>query len=261
MGFFPRRCITQNPRVGYRTLSGRALFKYQQRCYNRNLSFSTPLREERRHTSSSLSSSSDAGQLVYPQPPTTNHHDLPTFLQHAERSGLDPKSTTFVGTHFEYTVANCLSRLGFSLRRIGGSSDYGIDLLGVWSVPSADRPLRTILQCKSAQRPGPHLIRELEGAFAGAPPDWRHPGVLGFLATDKPATKGIRDALGRSHWPMGFIACSRDGVLQQLLWNRRAEQEGLEGMGVGLRYLSDGGEKTLSLMWKGKHLVENSTDC
>lgn len=193
-------------------------------------------------------------ELIYPESPTSNHNDLPTFLQYAERSGLDPKSTTFVGTHFEYVVANSLSQLGFSLRRIGGSSDFGIDLLGEWSVPSSDRPLRVLVQCKSIQRPGPHLIRELEGAFAGAPPGWRGSGVLGLLATEKPATKGIRDALGRSRWPMGFISCSRAGYLHQMLWNHRAEQEGLEGMGVGLKYPGDGGERQLSLTWKGKHL-------
>ncbi|KAK1766750.1 hypothetical protein QBC33DRAFT_87266 [Phialemonium atrogriseum] len=195
-------------------------------------------------------------ELIYPEPPASNHRDLPTFLQYAERSGLDTKSTTFVGTHFEYVVANSLTELGFSLRRIGGSSDCGIDLLGTWSVPSSDKPLRVLVQCKSVQRPGPHLIRELEGAFIGAPPGWRRSGVLGLLATEKPATKGIRDALGRSRWPMGFISCSRTGQLQQLLWNHRAEQEGLEGMGVGLKYPRDGGERQLALMWQGKHLPQ-----
>lgn len=193
-------------------------------------------------------------ELIYPESPTSNHRSLPTFLQYAERSGLDPKSPTFIGTHFEYVVANSLSRLGFSLRRIGGSSDCGIDLLGEWSVPSSDRPIRVILQCKSVQRPGPHLIRELEGAFAGAPPGWRGSGVLGLLATERPATKGIRDALGRSRWPLGFVSCSRTGQLHQVLWNRRAEEEGLEGMGVGLKHFRDGGEGQLCLMWKDKHL-------
>lgn len=193
-------------------------------------------------------------ELIYPDSPTSNHKDLTSFLQYAQRSGLDQKSTTFVGTHFEYTVANSLSRLGFSLQRIGGSSDYGIDLLGEWTVPSSDKPLRVLVQCKSIQRPGPHLIRELEGAFAGAPPGWRGSGVLGLLATEKAATKGIRDALGRSRWPMGFISCSRAGHLHQMLWNQRAEEEGLGGMGVGLKYPRDGGEKHIGLMWNGKHL-------
>jgi len=53
---------------------------------------------------------------------------------------------------------------------------------------------------------------------------------------------------------MGFISCSRAGYLHQMLWNHRAEQEGLEGMGVGLKYPGDGGERQLSLTWKGKHL-------
>ncbi|KAL1883820.1 hypothetical protein VTK73DRAFT_8356 [Phialemonium thermophilum] len=192
--------------------------------------------------------------LVYPSPTSPHHNDLPSFLRYAERSRLDPKSPTYIGTHFEYVVGSSLSRLGFSLRRVGGSSDCGIDLLGVWSVPSSDRPLKVLVQCKSIRRPGPHLVRELEGAFVGAPPGWRGPCVLGLLVTDQPATKGIRDAIGRSRWPMGFVTCTRSGHLQQMLWNRRAEEEGLEGMGVGLRHAADGAEKQLVLSWKGSYV-------
>ncbi|KAL2120483.1 hypothetical protein VTJ04DRAFT_4510 [Mycothermus thermophilus] len=202
--------------------------------------------------------------LIYPNPPSSlNHTSLPTFLDYASRTNLDPSSTVYVGTHFEYTVAGALARLGLDLRRVGGISDCGIDLLGTWTLPfpppasssssgkslrSRPRPfLRVIAQCKAVQRPGPHLVRELEGAFAGAPAGWRAwkspdggdengagRGVLGLLVTQRPATKGIREALARSRWPMGFVACSREGEVSQLLWNRRAEEEGLEGFGVGV---------------------------
>jgi hypothetical protein len=195
--------------------------------------------------------------LVYPEAPTTGHHDLSTFLDYAERTGLDHASTTFVGTHFEYTVASALSSFGFRLRRIGGQHDFGIDLLGTWSVPSSsDRPLHVLLQCKAVKHPGPHLIRELEGAFVGAPPGWRGAGVLGLLVIQRPATKGMRDAMGRSRWPMGCISCSRAGAVEQILWNRRAEEEGLEGMGVGIRYSPDGDDtQQLALTFNGKHLT------
>ncbi|KAK0714653.1 hypothetical protein B0H67DRAFT_441667, partial [Lasiosphaeris hirsuta] len=192
--------------------------------------------------------------LIYPEAPSTAHHDLASYVQYAERNGVDQTSKTFIGTYYEYTVKASLADFGFHLRRIGGASDCGIDLLGTWSVPSGTQPLRVLLQCKVTQKPGPNLVRELEGAFVGAPAGWRGAGTVGFLVTGKPATKGIRDALGRSRWPMGFISCSRAGQVEQLLWNRRAEEEGLEGMGVGMRYLQGEERHKIGLTFKGKHL-------
>jgi hypothetical protein len=197
--------------------------------------------------------------LVYPEPTNADHHDLASFLRHAERSGLDPKTTFYVGTHFEYTIVSSLAKYGFQLRRVGGTSDSGIDLLGTWAVPSSPKPLRVLIQCKAIQKPGPYLIRELEGAFIGAPSGWRGSGVLGFLVTEKPATKGIRDALGRSQWPMGFISCSRNGHIQQMLWNHCAEDQGLDGLGVGTRHSPEQDKEThLTLTWKGKHCLTGS---
>lgn len=204
--------------------------------------------------------------LIYPSPLSQHHTDLSSFLSYAARTNLDPTSTFYVGTHFEYTACAALARLGFSLRRVGGTSDCGIDLLGTWELPSPRAPrapqssppsLRILAQCKAVQRPGPHLVRELEGAFAGAPVGWRGrrgaiSGVMGVLVTEKSATKGIREALGRSRWPMMFVACSRAGKVGQVLWNRGAEVEGLEGLGVGTRYTGEGSEVVLS--WEGKYL-------
>jgi len=200
--------------------------------------------------------------LIYPSSPSPHHTDLPSFLAHASRTQLDPSSTVYVGTHFEYTVLHTLSssRYGIHLRRVGGASDFGIDLLGTWALPSVPQPLRVLAQCKAVQRPGPHLIRELEGAFVGAPAGWRGSrGVVGLLVTEKPATKGIREALARSRWPMGFVACSREGVVSQFLWNGRAEGEGLEGGGGGMRYVDGGGGgeqgRELVLTWRGRNLT------
>lgn len=206
------------------------------------------------HTARTFISSPPA-DLNFPEPPTTNHHDLASFVDHAERSGLDPKSTLYVGTHYEYTVSQTLSRYRFYLRRIGGRSDYGTDLLGTWTVPSAAEPLKVLVQCKAISRKSaPNLIRELEGAFVGAPVGWRGHGVVGIFVTEKPATKGVRDSLARSKWPMGFVSCTREGRVQQMLWNQRAEEEGLEGLGVGMRYSGDEREAQLLLTWRGKHL-------
>ncbi|CAN8102173.1 unnamed protein product [Discula destructiva] len=199
---------------------------------------------------------SSPADLNFPEPPTTNHHDLASFLEHAERSGLDPKSTLYVGTHYEYTVAQTLGKYRFYLRRIGGHSDYGTDLLGTWTVPSAPEPLKVLVQCKAiARKSAPNLIRELEGAFVGAPVGWRGHGVVGIFVTEKPATKGVRDSLGRSKWPMGFISCTREGRVQQMLWNQRAEEEGLEGLGVGMRHSRDEEVPQILLTWRGKHLA------
>ncbi|TVY34146.1 Uncharacterized protein LSUB1_G006391, partial [Lachnellula subtilissima] len=87
---------------------------------------------------------------------------------------MDPRSTTYVGTHYEYTVQTALSRLGLSLKRIGGRSDYGIDLIGTWNLPSSLQPLQVLIQCKAlASKAEPRVVRELEGAFVGAPTGWR----------------------------------------------------------------------------------------
>ncbi len=191
---------------------------------------------------------------VYPDSQNSNHHDLPSFLEYATRKEIDPKSTTYVGTHYEYTVQNALKRLGMSLKRIGGKSDCGIDLLGTWPVPSAPQPLHVLIQCKAfARKIDPSQARELEGAFVGAPIGWRGTGVLGLLVSQNSATKGVREALGRSRWPMGYVLCAADGKILQMVWNRRAEQEGLEGIEVGLKYAGgDRNEKEVVLMWKGE---------
>jgi Protein of unknown function (DUF2034) len=196
--------------------------------------------------------------LVYPDSQSPKHHDLPSFLEYATRIGMDSKTTTYVGTRYEYTVQSALEQLGMSLKRIGGKSDYGIDLLGTWSVPSALEPLKVLVQCKAfARKIEPSQARELEGAFVGAPIGWRGTGVLGLLVSQKSATKGVREALGRSRWPMGYVLCGSDGKILQMLWNRRAEQEGLDGIEVGLKY--GGGnrnEKEVVLIWKGEPISQ-----
>ncbi|KAI1840081.1 hypothetical protein JX266_013708 [Neoarthrinium moseri] len=199
-------------------------------------------------------------ELRYPDPSSKEHHDVPSYEAYATRIGLDKNATVYVGTRYEYTVAAALRQFGFDLTRIGRAGDYGIDLLGTWAVPSAPRPLRVLLQCKVSSantRIGPSMVREIEGAFTGAPPGWRGSSVIGLLVTHRPSTKGIRESLGRSKWPMGFISCSSDGAVQQMLWNSRAEEEGLAGMGIGVRLSEASSDQELVLTWKGKPVPSN----
>ncbi|KAF2089721.1 hypothetical protein K490DRAFT_21584, partial [Saccharata proteae CBS 121410] len=165
-----------------------------------------------------------------------NHHDMKSFLEYAERVGLSHNSTSFVGTHYEYTVLENLKRLGFAFVRTGRASDQGIDLQGAWHVPELSSPLRALVQCKVTKKLSPSYIRELEGAFTGMPAEWREGEYIGLLATTQHATKGVTEALTRSRWPMGFLNIKEDGVVMQFLWNASAAARGLEGLGTTIRY-------------------------
>ncbi|KAJ6447058.1 ribonucleoside-diphosphate reductase small chain [Purpureocillium lavendulum] len=206
-------------------------------------------------------------KLIYPDVPSSTHHaDLASFVSYAKRTGLDERSTVYVGTHYEYSVAAALRRYGFHLVRVGGASDRGTDLVGTWVLPSLlaqqqhrqhqqEEPARVLVQCKAgagAQRVGPQHVRELEGAFVGAPAGWRGDGVLGLLVGERPATKGVRDALGRSRWPVVYVCCSRAGAVSQMLWNRAAEEAGLEGYAVVPRRVAGSDESELVLMHNGR---------
>ena len=59
---------------------------------------------------------------------------------------------------------------------------------------------------------------------------------MALLATTREATKGVREAMSRSKWPMGFLTVDTDGSIRQFLWNHGAAQRGLEGIGVTLRH-------------------------
>jgi Protein of unknown function (DUF2034) len=201
---------------------------------------------------------------------TTLHHDLPTFLAHATRSGLSPTSTTYIGTYYEYTVQHTLRRFAFNLQRTGGRGDAGIDLIGTWHLPPVltPVPLRVLVQCKAFKaKLSPNLIRELEGAFVGAPVGMRGKGVVGVLVSPREATKGVREAMGRSRWPMAWVmleVLQREGEdsmgigkMRQMLWNKAAAEVGLEGLDVTMRYdkaLEKKREvgKECALMWQGK---------
>ncbi|KAA8644157.1 hypothetical protein EYZ11_008477 [Aspergillus tanneri] len=197
-----------------------------------------------------------------PIPPTapSQHHDLTSFLHYAQRQSLSPTTTTYIGTHYEYTVQEKLRAFSFDLTRTGGRDDLGIDLLGTFHPPSHEHPFRVLVQCKSLRtKLGPNLVRELEGTFARAPRGWG-PGTdaIGILVSPREATRGVRDALARSASPILWLTMQRDGWLRQALWNARAQQLGLGPLGVQVRYDSvDGGEMKSSvvLTWDGEDLM------
>lgn len=209
-------------------------------------------------------STANSAPPIPPTPVNQEHHDLPSFLSYADRISLSPSSTTYVGTHYEYTVLESLRRFRLSLTRIGGRSDAGIDLLGTWHLPSLPHPLRVIVQCKALKtKLGPSIVRELEGAFIGAPVGWRGEGILALLVSPREATKGVRDALTKSKQPLVWVMAGLDGRVQQVLWNKRAGDIGLEGLGVDVVYGGDAAQpeqKGLVLSWEGEELKSLDED-
>ncbi|KAJ5168483.1 uncharacterized protein N7482_004077 [Penicillium canariense] len=196
-----------------------------------------------------------------PSPPSQHHNNLTTFLSYAERISLPSTSTVYIGTHYEYTVLQSLRRYALALHRIGGRDDAGIDLLGTWHLPEREREraLRVLVQCKALKtKLGPNLVRELEGTFRQAPVGWRTGQTVGILVSPREATKGVRDALARSSYPLFWMMVERDGTLKQALWNARAEELGLGPLGVDTRYGtgvadSESGSltKEVTLTWDG----------
>lgn len=194
-----------------------------------------------------------------PPTPTQNHNNLSTFLSYAERISLPETSTVYVGTHYEYTVLQSLRRYSLSLQRIGGRDDAGIDLVGTWHLPEREREraVRVLVQCKALKtKLGPNLVRELEGTFRQAPVGWRTDQTAGVLVSPREATKGVRDALARSSYPLFWMMVERDGTLRQALWNARAEELGLGPLGVETRYGTGDSEsgtltKEIALTWDG----------
>lgn len=143
------------------------------------------------------------------------------------------------------------------LTRIGGRADSGIDLVGTWALPFLSHPLRLLVQCKAVKaKVGPNLIRELEGTFPGAPVGWRGEGILGMLVSTRAATKGVRDALANSRYPLIWVLAELDGGVRQMLWNQRAGEVGLEGLEVLVKHGGEDNpaEKSIALAWDGEEL-------
>ncbi|KAL4920189.1 hypothetical protein BDW62DRAFT_199274 [Aspergillus aurantiobrunneus] len=197
-----------------------------------------------------------------PANPSPSHSDLPSFLSYANRTALSESTTTYQGTVYEYNVQSHLRTAAFNLHRVGGRSDLGIDLSGTWHVgpnPVFDPPVRVIVQCKALKtKIGPNIVRELEGVTARhfAPSAGAGAGVI---VSPREATKGVREALGKSRMPLVWMMVGREGGMRQLLWNWRVEALGLGGLGVEVLYSGDFGEDRHTrvetrLMWEGKEV-------
>lgn len=202
-----------------------------------------------------------------PNPPSQHHNDLPSFLAHAHRTNLPATTPVYQGTHYEYTVQQTLRRLAFNLHRVGGRDDAGVDLVGTWHVPGREHPLRVFVQCKALSRKaGPNIVRELEGCFRSRSRSWSSVqtgvvGVVGVLVSSREATKGVRDALARSRVPVVWMMVRRDGVVQQVLWNREVEVLGVARLQAVVRYLPgrDGegeADREIALAWDGEEVPD-----
>jgi len=172
------------------------------------------------------------------------HHSLRTFLAHARSTLLSPHSTTYAGTFYEYLALETLRRHGLSLQRVGGRGDSGIDLRGSWHLPCdalirSAQPLSVLVQCKRLKgKAGPNLVRELEGACASyAASTGRSGGVLGLLVSTRAVTKGVREAMGRSRWGLGWVCLEvvRAGEVVVKEEEEEGGGEGGEGRGQGNR--------------------------
>ncbi|KAF1968548.1 hypothetical protein BU23DRAFT_409955, partial [Bimuria novae-zelandiae CBS 107.79] len=188
------------------------------------------------HTSTTNVARTEIPRLLV-KPGSSYHNSLASFLEHAARSNLLPNRTIYIGTHYEYTVAEALLRLGFSLIRTGQKNDAGIDLVGHWMLSVFREPMPVIIQCKARENKcSPVEIRELEGAFHSVPQDWRNKDVLGVLVSPARASEGLRKQMYLSRRPVAFLQISRSGLITQFLWNRAAAERGMEGVGVTPRY-------------------------
>ncbi|KAL4933368.1 uncharacterized protein BDV17DRAFT_287039 [Aspergillus undulatus] len=208
-----------------------------------------------------------------PPPPSASpsHNDISSFLDYAQRTALSESTTTYQGTLYEYTVQSHLRNSAFNLYRVGGRSDLGVDLQGTWHVgasPVTDPPVRVIVQCKALKtKIGPNIVRELEGVTAR---HFRGAGTgAGVLVSPREATRGVREALGRSGMPLVWMMVGREGRVRQVLWNGRVEGLGLGlgGLGVDVLYhpatFEDGdgnahahakAEAEASLTWDGRQV-------
>lgn len=198
-----------------------------------------------------------------------DHHDLESFIAFAERSKLSKESTVYRGTHYEYSVMKGLKPFGFHLHRTGKSNDKGIDLLGHWELPGEPHQIKVLIQCKIS-RATPATVRELAGAYAGAPSEWQGDNVLALIVSSKLTSGGVNEAVQQSPSPLGALQIEQDGLVKQFVWNAIAGERGLSGVGVTSRYTQRQSRaasaakgvqqvmKSLSLTWHGKPFVPGS---
>ncbi|KAF8457622.1 hypothetical protein BDZ91DRAFT_744181 [Kalaharituber pfeilii] len=223
-----------------------------------------------------LSSSLSFSHSASPRKETEKHNDIPSFKEYAVSVGLDPMTTVYRGTLYEYIVSRALFEKNMVLIRSGGRDDRGIDLHGYWHIPqptlfpnntlpiiplpsttpSADPDLSSPIL--SPTLPSPSSIRlnkplpvliQCKGLSNAAPgPNIirelsgtmanHPPSTIGILASLSPCTPGARSAMRLSRRAMAYVCVSRRGIVRQFLWNQVAANLLGGGMQVGLRYIS-----------------------
>ena len=174
------------------------------------------------------------------------HTSLSTFLSYAKRTNLDRNSTTFTGTYYEYVTQALLRKYGFELTRIGGRGDRGVDLKGYWRIATAggsteeaqkkekiESEISVVVQCKRLKgKVGPNLIRELEGAVATT--GKKGGNTIGVLVGTRGATKGVREAMGRSRVGICWVMLEVEeggGDMEEMAEEGEEEQkEGFDGI-------------------------------
>ncbi|KAJ6631175.1 hypothetical protein B0H10DRAFT_1773091 [Mycena sp. CBHHK59/15] len=116
-------------------------------------------------------------------------------------------ATVHRGNFFEERSMKLLQdNLSMSLRRVGGKSDGGIDLMGWWWLPPSDsepvagrdallarRRLRVLAQCKAEKKKAsPKYVREMEGVLhrymSLTQPAAQYP-LVALLVSESPFTK------------------------------------------------------------------------
>lgn len=115
-----------------------------------------------------------------------------------------PLATVHRGVAFEKKCLRILSdNLSMSLRRVGGKSDGGIDLIGWWWIPLAGLDnttprtrLRVLAQCKAEKKKiGPNYVREMEGVLHRHLPRYQQSQdslqepLVALLLSESPFTK------------------------------------------------------------------------
>ena len=139
--------------------------KTQRRSQHPFNAFGTPLIcefsiQESNHHGRSSTNPTNADELIFPELENTKSPMISRAsfgICSPDPDGYD-KSHLRRNTLLEYTVQSSLERLGMSLKRVGGKSDYGIDLLGTWSTPSVPQPLKS----SSSARPLPARLSRLK---------------------------------------------------------------------------------------------------
>lgn len=150
------------------------------------------------------------------------HNSLATFIDYTSAADLDRESTVFRGTLHEYAVLSTLTHdYNFTLRRVGGQDDKGVDLRGTWHLPHADVPV--VVQCKNeSKKIGPRCVREVGGVIMLHEAE---AGTVALVASTSSYTPLAVQAMMTASAPLclAVFAPYEDGhALRQLIWNTAA---------------------------------------